>query len=411
MPTPSELLSAGCVPRPRPPIRAGSLHSAADPMGYLLREIYCITSAFRADESEALSRGSWTHLAFYSYLKGINERDQQLVERITNIKQRCKEFQVSTESRDQMIADEEVDAKTCYAWIEAANQVRNPIARSHALNQGFITHFSSARYIILGFEVRICIVREDGVLDLATYDVLLYDTEAKGLIALDLKTCSGPATQRLAVCPKEHQTRHYIRLGLDAASCNLFHKKWPDKVPSGSPFLGLKHIALQKPTINLCGEDRPYKIEKKILKSGPRKGMEIDEKVWTSDTPTLELYIARCRRWYLGLEEFTQRQAFILSPDKTPINISTTPSDYYSKADWAKYNWFHSMAVALSKTDPHPDNFPDDVGRFLMYRGDSPYLDFYLTSPAQWPEVMRRKRLIFSPRDPDVDNVKESCIL
>jgi len=85
----------------------------------------------------------------------------------------------------------------------------------------------------------------------------------------------------------------------------LAEAAYPDR-----KILGFIHNIIQKPTIRLSAEDRPFEEVSHTLKSGPRKGQVVTRKEFYGE-PMYENYVERVRDWYVGRGRYAH-----LGPDR-----------------------------------------------------------------------------------------------
>lgn len=124
-------------------------------------------------------------------------------------------------------------------------------------------------------------------------DVLWEDTTTGDLWIEDHKTTSGNPLTELEKQKLSWQWRVY----------RLLATRFSDR-----PIKGVVCNILKKPDIEMCSYDRDFEIVKKVLSRGPRKGMEVEEKVYAEDgLPKFENYLRRCNDWYSGTGDYLDK--------------------------------------------------------------------------------------------------------
>ena len=167
----------------------------------------------------------------------------------------CKQMGVSSDKTREMVAREELDARTSIAWFNAALQV--PDGSGKTIGQRFAEDWT-----VVDQEPTIaygdCLIQPD---------CLLRDKAGKVWI-VDFKTTSMSTNARLQTCPLEFQTQHYFHTMNEGLQDRLLEVQYcaPEELA------GVLHIAVRKPSIEFGMKDRPFTLDESPFKSGPRKG-------------------------------------------------------------------------------------------------------------------------------------------
>ncbi len=394
-----------------PHIHSSDLSLISDPFLYYLTRRLGLKDAFR--DSQALRDGGWFHRRFELFNPSYAREhlpadcDPQTVEqamaillshRSEEISAACDAFGKSDSFRDACIEREDESIRTTFGWYDAAREVRIP-------SRGTFTELlSHPQYQILGREIRItwrdqrwrhCPLT-------ATYDAILYHLPTRTLWVLDLKTHTGSVRNRLSVCTLEYQTALYLYIlhrTIRHARSNPGHIPWD--ISSNAEVGGMIHLVFQKPTIRLSGKDRATTTEEHVVKSGKYKG-EVRTKETPHGEPRLDLFVERCRHWYLGTGPHSDK-AYERSDDP-PVNFSRTHFPLfwgdrrYKQEFFAKTNAIYDLATRT----PHPENFYRTNSGPLTYGGGlSPYADLFHLPVERWEKAIHANCLAVSHRDPE----------
>jgi len=447
------MLDDGCTITNSPAIRASHINAISDPFGYFLTVRLGLSNAFAV--SEALSRGSWLHKRMELWdapPKVVGQAASDLLSaREAEIKTTAKELGLTPDDTLHILERARVDQMTAFGWFDAAATLKIPGTN---LASGLYEALSPKRYVRLGEEVlAVCpnpisyIDDDDEAINpnlniACRFDSILYDKRDNTIWIMDAKTCAVAPVKRAETIPVEFATWHYMFIAGALVKYGVFKEAYP-QLPDDVKFGGMIHLLIQKPTIKICGKDRPYVyriIGKKSGKGGKvslrkngkwmidwiikgetdengrmsilDKTMTEEEAVnwlhsWAGVKPKKEykeefsndMFLDRCRRWYKGEKEFSHRALKLLGTE-VPISLSRTSADSLGFREFEEYFQIINILSNLSNAAPHIHNFP----RVVRHRSiQNPYTDFYLTPPAAWPEVRRRNRLIYKHRDPEVD--------
>lgn len=430
------LESQGFVPQ-QPFLRSSDDHYIGDEFLYYLCRILGLYPAFSI--STALSRGSWLHkaLEYWTPKDGVNEKPVRdaLAVRLTELRAVGSELGVGGTSLAPYLEVEERDCLTAMAWFQAANKI--------AINREYgslTTYFGQSHWKCLGHEI--VIVRKDcGLTHVITLDSFWLHTGQNQLWIFDAKSCAERASDRAQTCPIEFQTRMYIHDTQWALDQKMLHKEYPE-LPPNVTLGGMIHWTMQKPTITFGQKDRRYWYVSEGKRTGNKgaankipgtegwqavglEGLLLDRanedaavealreytgkkptKVYAGE-PSVDLYVARCKNWYLGEGDYerdeAERQAHV------PVDMSITPARYvFDAAEAAEYDKQLVAIGALSLTKPQPDQFIRRTSGLRSYGKLSRYAPFYLSPVTKWPEIALRERFIVAPRDKDIPT--ESCV-
>jgi len=335
--------------------------------------------------SAALSRGSWAHLAFAAYCLRKNREaaldmyDRTIELRLEELRRFGKSAGQSPDLVREILAREEKDARTAWAWFSASINVQfafNDDRPSGRLS-GWIDHVEVvAQEPMLRWKD--CVIQPDAL--------IRFPKKPDDLWIVDFKTTSSSATERLQACPIEFQTQHYFHV-MNQLDINEFNAK---------RLGGVIHIAVQKPTIEFGMKDRPFTLDTTPLKSGPRKGEPRNEKVYLGE-PDPTIYEQRCYEWYTGTGEYLH-----LEPERLTnpcINISYTSATHLLDPKLiAQYNARLEFCRSYANREPYPDNF--EMGDPIQGTGTpSQYLSFMVTDPVVWPDIVRTENFVQRDRD------------
>jgi len=351
------------------------------PRTYYLSRRLGLTKAFQY--SKALTRGSWVHLAFACILDDPTDRaltlEQAIVARCEELRDVCKQMGVSGEKIREMIAREEIDARTSIAWFNAALQI--PDGSGKTLAQRF-----AEDWIIVEQEPEI--VYGDRLIQ---PDCILRDKAGK-LWIVDFKTTAMSTNARLQTCPLEFQTQHYYHTLADvlAAQPEMTLQYGSDTVA------GVLHVAVRKPSIEFGMKDRPFTLDESPFKSGPRKGEPRNERIYTGE-PDPYLYEQRCLDWYMGRGEYSHFEPERLTDPC--VAISTTSAELLLAEDLkSEYHARLSFIRKYTSRTSQPSEF--EIGDPVVQHGTpSPYLPFHMVEPGKWPELILAEGFLQRDRD------------
>lgn len=399
----------GLAPRPNAPIRSSSFYTACeDPFLFYLTEILGLCSPFAW--SKPLSRGSWAHKRL-EFLACPDPVVKALMNRA--FEERCLEIRTLHDSQSlgaapegltALLEREEKDFKCAWGWFEAASSVivppsllPRPTTFKDYLLRGSLRLLCGE--LLLSWQDPRC----PGHKSVIRIDQLYYDESTNNLWILDYKTCDEGPRVRLASCAIEFQTQHYLYVLQNLLKDH--HALLASTIPNfpERPLLGgMIHLAQQKPTIDFGMKDRPFRWVEKVLTRGPRKGLVINEKEYTSDEPSFDIYLQRCSDWYKGEGEYAD-QAAVRMQDP-PVNISFTPINIALDDDGlAQYSLRLSLLTSLFDRTPYPANFVRNPISMRKWGKVSPFAPFYVCPPFQWPDIIQEKGLIQKFRDDHID--------
>jgi hypothetical protein len=221
-----------------------------------------------------------------------------------------------------------------------------------------------------------------------TFDAILRQRSNGTIWILDYKTTSEKPFDRVALTHREPQSRLYC---LALRLWCLLHDVPP---PAGIIFL-----AVRKPTIRLCGEDRPFREYDYELKSGPRKG-QIERRRDYFGEPCADLYRERVVEWLTRTGRYAHLAISGDPPAVFQINPIDTVLDDAGQSLLAQeivcVNQLRRAVLDHSDSNPQADFWPN-------VRDVSPdFRDFYLLPPPYWPSIISQKGFRIVNRDADM---------
>jgi hypothetical protein len=400
-----------------PPIRASSYQKLLScPFQYYLSERLGLFPAL--SWSEALSRGSWFHkrleVADHTPEEVAAFMTHTLNSRFSEIREIAKATGIVGDQLGLILQKEEEDCRTSWAWFDAACEVpittRPLVTFGPTLNKytGEVIsgYFQHPRWKLLGRELLVTVSLPGFRTPLAgRLDALYHNLDSNTLWILDGKTCREAPRIRLAICPVEFATRHYLFMTQELLDSGLLHSRY--QLPSDVKLGGMVHVAFQKPTINFAQCDRDYTLDTTPLKSGPRKGEPRNEKVFFGE-PRIHNYLTRCRAWYLSKGEYEALRPAreTLSDDPTtgpPVNMSWTSASILDEDTLLEYRSQLEFIHEYATRNPVPFRFPRVGSSCLSFSRLTPYFPFYVTPPKDWPEVIQVGRFIQKHRDENIE--------
>jgi hypothetical protein len=385
-----------------PHVRSSDFESClGDPFRwYLRRRLGLIPMLYK---SVALTRGKWFHTR-----AAIPSDDPTVVratmdkvwgERVEELKTYFEALGIQGSSQASFLNEEHRDMMMALIWWEVANHT--PLPSGDPALRGKTLHeiLNQPAWHTLGREVKVTVPwtsRDYGLLyKTIEIDRLVYDEQKNGLWIIDYKTCDESPIVRLATCPVEFQTRHYIHTAKDALEQDLLDPLLGDFKPTR--ILGMIHPAVRKPTIIFGQNDRDCTITTRALTRGPRKGQMVEEKNYEGE-PKYENYLARCNRWYRAEGEYEDKAGeWATDP---PVNISWSHGNVMlDDSTTSLYNTqLTTVAQAITKP-PHPGAFAQSASNMRLYGSLSKYAPFYLVPPGHWPEVINNEGFVVAHRD------------
>jgi hypothetical protein len=394
-----------------PPIRSSDLRLVTtSPFTYYLTRRLGITKAFA--RSEALARGSWLHKCFeLDPFTTPSFRDspttalywQVLDARLSELRLICRSRGVSSETTTDILAREDHDARTAFAWYSAAARIT-----IHPDIGSFRSYLAKPSWRVLARELTMTVPSHLGGPPLrAVFDTLLHNSIRNELWLVDLKSTSMDPRHRLSLCAYEFQAAHYLHVLREALTRgDLAPYQLPDNIKIG----GILHIAIQKPTIKFGQNDRPSREIEFTPTRGKNKGITRTEREYYGE-PDLSIYLTRCDQWYQGTHEFSH-----LAPERDaspPVNLSFTPISILDNPAYPSYDARLSQIHAFATCEPHPNNFPYDASEFSAHGRLTPWAHFAINPVEHWPEIMAREDFVITHRDedphadPQIDSVSE----
>jgi hypothetical protein len=321
---------------------------------------------------------------------------EALFARLEELKQTCATFGVQPEKAQEIYEREEQDFQVSRAWYETVMEY--PLPNGGLCLSKFVRQ---PWFRLLGTEL-LCRWTNHWWKKtpiVAQYDILLYHEAQNSIWIVDPKTCTEPTHIRLASCPIEFQTQHYMMVLHNLIKDQVIQKHFD--LPMDVKVGGMIHWAVQKPTIEFGMLDRDFSEEEHTITRGERKGTVEVRRSYRGD-PRYSNYVERCLRWYYGQGEYEHRQAVLA--DNPPVNTSTISGsavhDLDFRQEWTdRLDLIHKYATC----HPHPDLFLRSA-RSVQYFGKlSGMAPFYLSPVADWPTIVQDLHLIKTWRDEEIE--------
>lgn len=369
----------------------------SDPFRYFLTRRCGLTTFYTP--SEALSCGSWFHLAFQHHELPPEAFHSVLDSTFTLRADEIRTRAVSADSitpafLDAIIKEERHRMLMAKAWWMALNEVPLPS------DPRTLSTWLSDRNIIayeypLELTFRLPSHPATPIRARARFDAF-YVSPSNSLWILDPKTCSESTIDRLQRCPIEFQTQHYLYLARLALRTGHLRHAFPNHINADTTLGGIIHVAIQKPTIRFGQNDRLCEVHMHELQRGPRRG-QIEERRTYHGEPQFDLYVERCIRWMKQEGEFAGNPNRVSEP---VVNFSTI--SFPSSSPDLDTTYFREYLTRLEKVilpyqraEFDPDEFPksDRPSGFGAARNDR-FLPFYFTPKEQWRQIAFQQGLI-----------------
>jgi hypothetical protein len=391
-----------------PPLRSSDFGTClSDPFAYYMARRLGVVPAVKW--SKALNRGTWMHLRFQHYHRSIidaRERmESALAERLSELSEMCKEAGMVGSALTGMLEREERDMRSSLAWYEAARDL--PCLDG----QSFEDVLLSPRWHRMGTEFRLVTsIKTDDrarpIRCICQPDLLLYNKEDNTVWIVDLKTTGVSPKMRLTAVPVEFQCEHYMFSVNELMKTGQIQKAF--KIPQDATLGGMMHLAIRKPTIEFGMKDRDYTLDMTPLKSGPRKGLPRNTKVYEGE-PRFDNYLLRCNDWYHSRGDYADKEAEWA--EDPPVNISVTKASLLvDPAINKRYRDRVRLVQHYAICDPYPENFPmpdrvAHMGRF------STYSPFMLSPVGDWPSLIQSEGFTLRRRDDPIPEEVEFDVI
>jgi hypothetical protein len=265
-------------------------------------------------------------------------------------------------------------------------------------------------------------------------DRLHYHEPTKTIWITDFKTTAVVASVRAGTCSLDFQTWRYMfrmKKMIDSGEIRVWFPELPADVTLG----GFMHFIIQKPTISFGQNDRLYCYisegkrsgksgEASLYEHGGWRMLEDDtnkydcfhteeeavaalheytgkkpEKVYEGE-PDFDLFLQRVGRWYNAEGEYLDKK-----PDREanpPVVISRINAlPFFLQEDVEEeYTREMNRLYYLCTREPEPFNFSRLANKGLLSYGRlNPYAPFYVSPPANWPEIVAREQFTILHRD------------
>lgn len=378
-----------------------------DPFLYYLQRRLGLCDPLRY--SEALTRGTWAHVAIESLFQRLPDEDRKvhfrtaLDNRMTELSELASVGALPAAHIEAFLQVELRDAQQAQAWVETAWALEPAYAvLSSAKPKSWKAIFERPTLICLGTEIRLVTYplgakKPPAVIHV---DALLWDQTTNMLWVADLKTCDCSPQVRALTCPIEFQTQHYLFTVEDLLKSGHLHEKFP-LLPPDVKLGGMMHLVMQKPTIDFGQNDRPFTEYIHILKSGPRKDQSEVRREYTGE-PQFELYLQRCSRWYRAKGEYEHLVEQRM--EDPPVNISFTswPKDPSNDIHFEEYGARLKFLSDMATKPGRPDLFLRNPSNARLFGKLTPFSEFYVTPVQYWPTIIEQKRLTVKFRNADL---------
>jgi len=391
----------GLVER-RPPVRSSDFRMLGSPFHYYLTRKLGLVPALRY--STALSHGTWFHSALELLLRpGTSEAEAhtrylaKVEQRCDELREVCKTLAVGDQRTREILAVEDKDATTGWAWAMVTKSM--PIEGSLSGGRSLQEFLADPSFVVVCQE---CVLkthipadnRADPVECVAQPDMLLFHQQQRSLWVVDYKTTAISPRIRAASCPIEPQTQHYLHIVQQLLARGELQKM--ADLPDDTTVGGMLHAIIRKPTITFGQSDRDYTLDTTPFKSGPRKGEPRNEKVYQGE-PRLENYIERCKQWYMGTGDYAHLVADRVS--EPVIDLSFTSGTALMDPSWsgqykARLNALNRWRTATIEPEEYP--WPTEVhGTGTL----DTYAPFVLRPVSEWPDIVMQEGFLVSDRD------------
>ena len=391
-----------------PPLRSSDYGTClSDPFAYYMARRLGVVPAMKW--TKALNRGTWMHLRFQHYHRSILDARQRmehaLAERLSELTEMCKEIGIVGSSLTGILEREERDMRSSLAWYEAAREL--PCLDG----QSFEDVLLSPRWHRMGTEFRLVTsIKTDDrarpIRCICQPDLLLYNKEDNTVWIVDLKTTAVSPKMRLTAVPVEFQCEHYMFSVSELMKTGQIQKAF--KIPRDATVGGMMHLAIRKPTIEFGMKDRDYTMDMTPLKSGPRKGLPKNVKVYEGE-PRFDNYLLRCHDWYHAKGDYLDKESEW--EEDPPVNISITKASLLvDPAVNRRYRDRVRLVQHYAIQDPYPENFPmpdrvAHMGRF------STYSPFMLSPVGDWPSLIQSEGFTLRRRDDPIPEEVEFDVI
>ena len=391
-----------------PPLRSSDYNTClGDPFVYYMARRLGVVPAFKW--TKALNRGTWIHLRFQHWHRPLHRSNEimedLLLNRMGELRDSCRDIGIMGEQQDAIIEREERDMRSSVAWYEAAKEI--PCIEGKT----FVEFFSNPQWHRLGTEFRlITSIRTDDrarpIKCICQPDLLLYHKKQNSVWIIDLKSTAISPKMRLSGVGLEFQCEHYMFSVNELLKTGQIQQAF--NLPSDAKLGGMIHLAIRKPTIDFGMKDRDFTIDMTPLKSGPRKGLPRNTKVYEGE-PRFENYLSRCEEWYQAKGEYEGKEAEWA--EDPPVNMSFTHNTLVEDpAINKRYRDRIRLVQHYAIVDPYPENFP--MQDKVAYQGKfTTYSPFMLSPVAEWPGLIQSEGFTLRRRDDPIPEDLEFDIL
>jgi len=382
--------------------------------------------------SKALNRGSWFHARAEFFDYDFAEARRHVLARLEARKAELKEVCQSLGKKPVFTAitldREEKDCLTAISWFEASATL--PVIDGKSV----LELLQAGHFRILGRELELSYEHPHfSKTRLRTAaDILLYHEGQNNIWAIDWKTTSARPAVRLAICPNEFQTQHSLHILQWLIDDGVLQKEYdlPDNVTIG----GMIHWAFLKPTIKLCGKDRPFHWASEGKGKGVRGRVDQEDGKWKTATgplegalenasefatfeealtdlhkqtgkkpekvhygePSVDYFIARCKEWLTATGEYDTPELVKERGAFPAVGRSITGGRTLLDNNWTEeYLSRLSLVYGYATCPACPNHFPASASGLIGRDQElHPLARLFTYDATRWPDTIRKANFL-----------------
>jgi hypothetical protein len=365
----------------------------SDPFNYFLTRRAGLVPFYQP--KLVLTHGSWFHTAgeldnFASPSPQILGYEERLISRLNEIKKEGELAGLAASMLSSYFDTERRAAREALVWYEASCMV--PIPNFLDASQGTQTTWRNVlrlnRFRVVARERVLTITVQFGPRTFVFAiqpDLLVYDRMSNSIWPWDWKTTALAPTIRARTITRETQTLLYMHVLSELLRLGILQKEL--SLPADCTLGPMAHVIIQKPTIKMCGKDRPFTWKDFTPSRGPNKGVTRQEKEYHGE-PSHELYLSRCRDWMLGRGDYAHEDQERASEPTVCVSL-VRPSILSSPEARSTIASRMSLIADYATRPPIPANFPQTT-----LFAESTYAPFYTASPLDWPLIAGERCMI-----------------